>query len=70
MMRQLEHAYRVRVWQWLTGRTTTVDAVTEGAALELVQQINKSGLETAQYVGPVDTRTTAVDAPTPGKDCK
>jgi hypothetical protein len=63
MMRQLKRAYRVRIWQWLTGRTTSVDAVTEGAALELVEQINKSGLETAQYVGVVGARKTAVDAP-------
>jgi hypothetical protein len=70
MMRQLKHAYRVRVWQWLAGRTTTIDAVTEGAARELVQQINKSGLEIAQYVGPIDARQAAVDAPTPDTDCK
>lgn len=70
MMRELKRAYRVRIRQRLTGRTTSVDAVTEGAALELVEQINKSGLETAQYVGRVDARKTAADAPTPGTDCK
>ncbi len=45
MMRLLGRVHRVLIWDGPAARPTTVDAVTQGAALELVAQINKTGLQ-------------------------
>jgi len=54
--------HRVLIWDGPAARPTTVDAVTQGAALELAAQINKTGLQTAVYLGAMD----AVDRPADG----
>jgi len=54
MMRQLKRAYRVLIQRRFGGRAVSVDAVTEGAALELVERINKAGGDSAVYAGAVD----------------
>jgi hypothetical protein len=49
-------------------RPTTVDAVTRGAALELVAQIKKTGLQTAVYLGVMDAADRPADGGIGGPD--